>query len=320
MNHTTRLRDCVPWLILASMAGSGAIVLRGDVDDAVSTGAAFEVWGDVIRDLDQCGMTLVRVSAQEEMRMGRELAAAWLSAVPSSSPWQPYLKAVGDGVAAHVRRRGIEYRFHVFTSSEINAFAMPGGQVFVTTGMLEFIESEAELAFILGHEIAHVDQRHALEELAARIAMERIGIGEIGQVADLPWALVRGGYRKYQELEADLTGLHLASAAGYDTDAAVAVFRRLDAHWTREGSPPPANPLDEAAAAVLTGLGSYLDSHPVTVERIARLEQLIAGRRWWGRSIGGYRGVENHRTKVPRATRVFPDEVRAGRDAGQPYR
>lgn len=321
MDRTTRVRDGVPWLILALMAGSGAVVLRGDVDDAVSAGAAFEVWGDVIRDLDQCGLTLVRVSEQEEMRMGRELAAASGWAGPSSSPWQPYVEAVGGGVAAHVRRRGIEYRFRVVGSSIINAFALPGGQVFVTTGMLEFIESEAELAFVLGHEIAHVDQRHAIEALAARIAMERIGIGEIGQVADLPLALVRSGYRKYQEFEADLTGLHLASAAGYDIDAAVAPFRRLDAlDDAYQVSRPSANPLEEAAGAVLTGLGSYLDSHPVTAERIARLEQLIAGRRWWGRSIGGYRGVENHRTKVPRATRAFPDEVRAGHDAPPPHR
>jgi predicted Zn-dependent protease len=308
MRHTTWVRDNAWWMILALMAAAGVVVMRGDVDDAVSAGAAFEVWGDVVRDLDQCGLTLVRVSEQEEMRMGRELAASAGWGGPSSSPWQPYVEAVGRGVAAHVRRPGIEYRFRVVESPEINAFALPGGQVFVTSGMLAFLGSEAELAFVLGHEIAHVDQRHAIEALVTQIALERIGLGDVGRVADLPLTLVRRGYRKYQELEADGAGLHLAAAAGYEPDAAVAPFRRLDDRRRQPGSRGRANPIGEAAGAVVTGLGSYFDSHPVTADRIARLEQLIAGRRWWGRLADGYRGVEKHRQKVPRATREFPGE------------
>jgi Zn-dependent protease with chaperone function len=238
--------------------------------------------------------------------MGRELAAAWGDL--TSSPWHDYVDAVGRSLTAHVRRRGIEYHFHVLASSEVNAFALPGGEVFVTVGMLEFLESEAELAFVLGHEVAHVDQRHALEQLAARIAMERIIVDDLAAVADLAPSLVRAGYRKYQELEADLAGLHLATAAGCNPDAAVTPFRRLEARDPTLPVRSRTDPLGEAADAVLTGLGSYLDSHPVTPQRIKRLEQLIAGRRWWGRARHGYRGVENHQQKVPRAEPEFPDE------------
>lgn len=303
-----RAGDHVWWMILAVMAAAGAAVLCGDVDDTADATAAFEVWGDVVRDVDQCGLTLVRVSEQEEMRLGRDLAAAagWAGAAPS--PWEPYVAAVGGRVAAHVRRPGIAYHFRVLESPEINAFALPGGRVFVTTGMLAFLRSEAELAFILGHEIAHVDQRHAIEALVTRIAMERIGLGDVGAVVDLPLVLVRAGYRKHQELEADLVGLRLAGLAGYDPDAAVAPFRRL---VIREPGrlDPPHDPLTEAAGAVLAGLGSYLDSHPVTADRLKRLEQLSAGRRWWGRRARGYEGVENHRQKIPRSIREFPGEV-----------
>lgn len=301
-------RDASWWLLLAVMAAAGAVVMRGDVDDSVSASSAFEVWGDVVRDVDQCGLTLVRVSAEEEMRLGRDLTASAGWAGDSSSPWQPYVEAVGAGVAAHVRRRDIDYRFRVVDSPEINAFALPGGRVFVTTGMLGFLTSEAELAFVLGHEIAHVDQRHAIEALVTQIAMERVGLGDVGKVADLPLRLIRAGYRKYQELEADTTGLHLATAAGYDPAAAVAPFRRLAVRDPRSAPWSASNPIGEAAGAVLTGLGSYLDSHPVTPDRIRRLEQMIAGRRWWGGATGGFRGGENFRQKVPRSIREFPGE------------
>jgi beta-barrel assembly-enhancing protease len=300
--------DACWWLLLVVVAAAGAVVMRGDVDDAVGAGAAFEVWGDVVRDVDQCSLSLVRVSPEEEMRLGRELVASGGWATVPASPWQAYVDAVGAGVAAHVRRRGIEYRFRVVESPEVNAFALPGGNVFVTTGMLGFVESEAELAFVLGHEIAHVDQRHAIEALVTRIAMERIGLGDVGRLAELPLVLVRGGYRKYQELEADVAGLHLATAAGYDPAAAVVPFRRLAALHGEPTSRRPSNPLGEAVGAVATGLGSYLHSHPVTQARIDRLDQLIAQRRSWGRGTGGYRGVQNHGQKLPRAAHEFPDE------------
>ncbi|MFM7205721.1 MAG: M48 family metalloprotease [Planctomycetaceae bacterium] len=300
-------RDRAWWGVLAVIVAAGVAVLAGDVDDTVDAGAAFEVWGDVVRDVDQFGLTLAGISAADETRLGRELAAPWMPS--ASSPWQDYVDAVGRRLTAHVRRRGIDYRFHVLAVSDVNAFALPGGDVFVTEGLLEFLRSEAELAFVLGHEIAHVDQRHAIERLAARIALERIMLDDLAGIADLGPAFVRAGYRKYQELEADLAGMHLASAAGYDPDAAVAPLRRLAGREPTPSAGPRSTPLAEAAGAVLTGLGSYLDTHPVTLERVRRLEQLIAGRRWWGRARHGYRGVENHRRKVPRAAQEFPDEA-----------
>ncbi|MFM7245153.1 MAG: M48 family metalloprotease [Planctomycetaceae bacterium] len=308
---TVRVRspaDAWWWLLLVVMAAAAAAVLRGDMDDSVSADSAFEVWADMVRDVDQCGLTLVRVSADEEMRLGRELAASGGWREVTASPWSGYVESVGADVAAHVRRRDIEYRFHVVDSPDVNAFALPGGQVFVTTGMLGFLESEAELAFVLGHEIAHVDQRHAIERLMTRLAMERIGLGEVGKMADLPLALVRGGYRKYHELEADTVGLHLGMAAGYEPAAAVAPFRRLEARRRTVRPLAASNPLSEAAGAVAVGLGSYLDSHPVTRDRIERLEQMIAHRRRWGRGTDGFRGVENFRQKVPRSVREIPDE------------
>lgn len=300
------------WIILAAMVLGGVVVLRGDMDDSVTADSAMEIWGDVVRDVDQCGATLIRVSEQEEMRLGRELASSMVEGEAPPSPWDAYVDGVGRSLVRNVRRRGIDYDFHVIPSEETNAFALPGGQVFITTGMLEFLESEAELACVLGHEIAHVDQRHAIERLHTQISMKRIGMDEIGAVAGFPRMLVRMGYRKYQELEADVTGLRLATAAGYDAEAAVAPFIRMVGAMGRPRRSRPANPLDESLLAIAGAVGSYFDTHPASADRIVRLEHLIAHRRAWASPDSrAYVGVRNHREKVPRATREFADEFTA---------
>lgn len=302
------IRDHRWWIILAAIVLSGAAVLTGDIDGSVSGTAALEVWADVIRDVDQLGLEVIRVSDAEEIRIGRDLAASMRTATPGESLWQPYVTAVGDGLAQHVRRQGIPYAFHVIDWDEINAFALPGGQVFVTTGMLEILRSEAELAHVLAHEIAHVDQRHAIEQLHTRIVMERVGLDDIGAVVDLPRMLIRMGYRKYQELEADSAGLRFTTAADYDPRAGVSLFERLTPPDSAATPGRAATPLGESLGAVAGALGSYFDTHPATEQRISRLRQLIAGRTPWLRGKRSYVGVENHRLKVARAASEFPDE------------
>lgn len=144
--------------------------------------------------------------------------------------------------------------------------------------------------------------------------MERIGLDEIGAVADLPRMIIRMGYRKYQELEADVAGLRLATAAGYDANAAMAPFVRMLGAMDRPRQSRPANPLDESLQAIAEAVGSYFDTHPASADRIVRLQQLIAGRRAWARpDVRAYVGIRNHREKVPRATREFSDEFTASR-------
>jgi len=114
------------------------------------------------------------------------------------------VNAVGAIVAQKVSRRGIRYRFHVIDSPGINAFALPGGQIFVTTGMMNFVQSEAELAAVLGHEMAHVDLRHCIERYQYEIHLRKAGAGEAGAVVEVAHrlttcapALVRRSLRKW---------------------------------------------------------------------------------------------------------------------------
>src|SRR5271169_798459 len=114
--------------VLGLLALSAVVVTTmGRSTYRVNLSAAMELWSDVLRDADDFGLQLTRVSAQDETRLGDSIAAQY----KGQSAFAPYLTAVGNSLAQHASRKGISYKFHVVQSSEINAFAVPGGHVFV---------------------------------------------------------------------------------------------------------------------------------------------------------------------------------------------
>ena len=193
--------------------------------------------------------------------------------------------------------------------SWINAFALPGGQVFISTGMLKFLRSESELASILGHEIAHVDQRHCIEMFQSQIALDRIGMDEIGHLAEMTHQVVSAGYRKYQEHEADAAGLRFVMAAGYEPGALVSTFERVRERYEEPTTTRSKKPIGEITGSLIEALGSYFESHPPTVDRISRLKQLIARKHPAIGKKSIYIGKENHLRKIPKSSEQFDGET-----------
>ncbi len=158
-----------------------------------------------------------------------------------------YIGKIGARLARHAPRRGFEYSFQIVDQEAPNAFALPGGYIFVSRGLLTLTNSEDELANVLGHEIVHVAARHA----AAR--------QEVGRSlpAKLDW--LRGGYLasygRDQEREADRLGQGLAAVAGYDPAGLVVFLRELEhTERLRLGS---------------SRLPNFWDTHPSTNRRVA---------------------------------------------------
>ncbi len=209
-----------------------------------------------------------------------------------------------------LNRKGIDYHFHVIRSPEINAFALPGGQIYVLTGMLDFLGSEAELAAVLGHEMSHVDLRHCIERYQYELALEKVGAGQAGAIVEFAHRLVAIGYTQYQELEADASGERLAIEAGYDPDAAAAVFTRMKVRFGDAAAPRAVTPAGEVGQAVEEAIGSYFQTHPSSEERSRELSAM-AGRnrqRMAGQIV--YKGVENYRKRIPRSAQEYPAERR----------
>jgi beta-barrel assembly-enhancing protease len=296
-------------LVLGLLALSGVIVVTmGSSRNRVNLSAAMELWGDVLRDADDFGLQLTRVSAHDETELGDGIAAGFIAGSQEEPALEPYVSAVGATLVQNVSRKDITYKFHVIRSPDVNAFAVPGGHVFITTGMLDFLHSEAELAGVLGHEISHIDLRHCIERYQYELPARRVGAESVGEVADLLRLPIIVGYAKYQEAEADENGMTLALEAGYDPRAMVDVMKRFEQVTPDPTAQAASGPVTEAASATADTIEVYLRSHPLNYERVEDLDELIASDRRWHGTREVYEGVENYRERIPMSQRRFPGE------------
>ncbi len=178
-------------------------------------------------------------SLEEEVRIGRQIAGNLLGAVPlvRDDALQRYVNLVGRWVAQQSGRNEVTWRFGVIDTEAINAFAAPGGYVFVTKGLYRMLDNEAELAGVLGHEIAHVTKKHHL-----KLLKQSTLIGALGQAASRKVQgsdpavqnligngaeIMARGLDKNAEYEADRVGIVFAARAGYDPWALPNVLQGL---------------------------------------------------------------------------------------------
>jgi beta-barrel assembly-enhancing protease len=294
--------------VLGALILGAAVATRGTPDPVVSLESLTELWTDTLRDTDQIGMKATRVSDAEEMRIGAELAQNVGYLGPEDSTAHYYVDAVGQTVAQHVQRRGIRYQFHVIGSPAVNAFAIPGGQIFVTTAMLQFVESEAELAAILGHEISHVDLRHSIERYQYEAKLRNAGMPVAGQIAEIAHQLATFGFAHDQELDADAQGERMTIESGYDPEAASAVFRRLQAKMGEPSRVPAATPAGEVAQSAGVAVEAFFRSHPPSEERARALDQMVARQRSELKGKAFYVGRANLRERIAKSSRQYPGE------------
>ena len=159
----------------------------------------------------------------------------------------------------------------------MNAFAIPGGHIFVGQGLLNLMQSEDALAAVLGHEVEHVDLRHCIERAQAEANLRHLGV--LGDLIALPAEVFAAGYSKNQELDADGYGLRLAVEEGYSPEG---IIQLLEAMQKREGpeASAPQSPVDEAAGVTLGTISDYFRTHPPARERIQQIESLTRSNRW----------------------------------------
>lgn len=217
-----------------------------------------------------------RVSDEEEIEIGRESAAEFERQYPISR--NPALvqriEKIGAELLPHQPRQNLPFQFQVVDIDDINAFAMPGGFIYITRGMLNFVENDDELAGVIGHEIAHVALRHSAQQIelvtAAQAAMQRLSthdpnLGSIyenqgAQIAvEVTSNILLRGWGREAELDADENGTLYMAAAGYDPQGILNLFSRLANYESQ-----PSNSLERMLA-----------THPSFSERTARVEQTI---------------------------------------------
>ncbi len=184
-----------------------------------------------------------------------------------------YVDRVGQAVAVESEWPSLPWTFRVLDSSMVNAFAIPGGYIYVTRGLLAHMNSEAELAGVLGHEVGHVTGRHSAESqrramfanaglmLGAVVSEDFVDYGLRSGLAQAAVGLTLLRYSRSQELESDESGIGYAVAAGYNPSGIGAFFATLQALEQQRGG---------------KGVPGWASTHPQVDDRIARSEQWAA--------------------------------------------
>ena len=210
------------------------------------------------------------ISEKEEIDIGRDLAGRLLGQVQlvNDANVQAYVNRVGRWVATQSERPDLPWRFGVANAGNVNAMAMPGGTILITRGLYDMLDNEAQLAGVLGHEIAHVVKKHHISvmqkqnfvQAGASLAQSRTGSNVLGQVAlDFFKNLFISGLDKDSEYEADAVGAILAARAGYNAFGLAEVMHKLAAR-------------SDASTADLFG------SHPGPRERLEKLGEMLEKR------------------------------------------
>lgn len=235
-------------------------------------------------NLDDLGKTLdtlkkvqqasTDIDEPKEIKLGSGIASNLLGAAPllRNQRVQKYVNSIGRWLALQTERPGLPWQFGVLDDNDVNAFAAPGGYVFITKGLLAQMRSEAELAGVLAHEIAHVLRKHHLQAIKqgarASLFAEFAGQALQQKEADPAFAkLVSAGTEVYargldknDEFEADRMGVVIATRAGYDPYGLPAVLQTLQGMNAQDSS-----------------LALLFKTHPGLNDRLSLLDRVMSG-------------------------------------------
>ena len=220
------------------------------------------------------------MSDKKAAKIGREMYEEVTAQIPiiTDKKISAYVDKVGQNIARHSDEPDDKYTFTVLDSPEINAFASPGGYVYINRGLLAYMNSESQLAAVLGHEVAHITAEHAASQQLAQTGSSIVaGVlailtrsAEVGDATAQWGAASVKGYGRDMELEADALGNKFLNRAGYNPDAMIAIISQLKAHerYTKKRSA-------EAGKKTQTYHGLFA-SHPRNDKRLREMLKLSA--------------------------------------------
>jgi predicted Zn-dependent protease len=210
------------------------------------------------------------ISLQEEWQLGQQLERDIARQMPlvDDRAALAYVNAVGQRIVRQTELAQLPWEFHIVANPEVNAFNIPGGHVYVNSGLITSTDDVAEFAAVLAHEISHGVSRHGTEQLSRAYGISAIGSVLLGQNPKvyeqiLAQVLAQGSLARFSrsaEVEADRLGVHYMFGAGYEPNGMVDMFRGLLEQRRRQPS----------------SVEQFFATHPLTEDRIGTVQQEIA--------------------------------------------
>jgi predicted Zn-dependent protease len=239
------------------------------------------------------------VSTADEIAIGKQAQAQVTRQTPrvGDAAVQRYLARIGRQLASHAKGARYPYSFSVADYREINAFALPGGPVWVNRGAIEAAASESQLAAVLAHEIAHISQRHAAQQLSNAM-VTNLGLSFLGALlgnsggagaASIAARYVAGGaflkFSRDDEREADRVGAAMMARAGWDPRGMIELMQTIREHERRDPG----------------SVEAFFSNHPSPADRIALLGQVVPKRRTGTRDSREFQSIRARLKDLPPA-------------------
>ncbi len=235
---------------------------------AVLTLAGLLLLGGCARDYVSGRPTLSLIDEEQEIALGREQDVQVVAqyGLYDDEDLAAYVEELGQSLAAVSQRAELEYHYRVLDNGVVNAFALPGGYIYLPRGILAYFNLEDQLAGVMAHETAHVVARHGVEQMSQRVLFTGFGLTDrlaqmfpvIGGLATAPINLGLLKYSRNQESEADRLGVEYATRTGHDAHAMADFFQTIGAMSTQSGHAVP----------------TYLSTHPHPDERYEKVNTL----------------------------------------------
>lgn len=197
-------------------------------NNADCSGDLFDLFSQVARESENAFLDQFPVSLTDEMELGAEIHDAMLKefSLAAAGSESRKIEKILDRLTPHVQRSGMVYQIFLVEESSANAFSIPGGYIYVTTGLMDFVESTDELAFVIGHEVAHIDRKHCVRKYQ-KLALGKALLQDFGVMAANFQILLSTPFGQVDEYEADKYGAKFADKAGYDAHRGKDFFSKL---------------------------------------------------------------------------------------------
>ena len=224
--------------------------------------------GNIVNDLlntanilNETLLEITALSDEEENAIGEELDKQISQDLRFTREKKFNIKKIFNNLIQYVERTTINYNYKIVRTDEVNAYAIAGGNMYINTGILDFLDDEDEIAFVIAHEISHNEKRHCIKRVQYAVLASSVD-PSFGQIVQVAYGMYSMPFSKYDEFEADENGVKIMLKAGYKKSGAVSFFEKLEKLEKEYGA-------DQRDA-----LNDFISSHPTARERRDRVINL----------------------------------------------